>query len=325
MRKLSDIIREAIHLPYDKKKATDDYFPEHYKNFKDEYDLGEEGYRKIGSLSHREDIYMSYHKSSYDTQMKFVTFDTINKQVVFYLSTDPTYHLKTNNFTLSNLVLAKNPDVNDKNYSKAQDLYHYLIDKHDFILVGHEQTEGSKKVWERAATMKNISSHGWDEMTSTPINLSLKPNELESGDEDDLYDSEDFYGLEKNDSYNSYRNKVADRKIVLHRKKSLKDPTNNNQFPVYQILSNYSLGQRARYGDKMAQIEIDRRKARGVYTEEAVVNSGGGGAIAGIGIGPKGEPGKKLKETPILKRTPLNIIKNTIKDEKRKKNDITTD
>jgi len=52
-----------------------------------------------------------------------------------------------------------------------------------------------------------------------------------------------------------------------------------------------------------------------VFDEDAPVNAAGGGAIAGIGVGPDGEPGmpKKKQKEYIKKAQPLKRFKDTVK------------
>jgi hypothetical protein len=72
-------------------------------------------------------------------------------------------------------------------------------------------------------------------------------------------------------------------------------------------------------GSNLPGISLPSAKKRGVVGEDAPVNSAGGGNIAGIGVGPKGEPGVHPKhqaknKSPILfpdmirRSEPNNIV-----------------
>lgn len=87
--------------------------------------------------------------------------------------------------------------------------------------------------------------------------------------------------------------------------------------PNVQQASNRELGQYVRHGDNAAKVERSRRITMGTLKEEAMMggaptNSAGAGAIAGIGIGPQGEPGRKNVMTTMRRKA--NII-NRIKKE----------
>jgi hypothetical protein len=74
----------------------------------------------------------------------------------------------------------------------------------------------------------------------------------------------------------------------------------------------YDIAARQKYWkdmkEKLKKQQDDYEKERGIQKEDAPVNSAGAGNIAGIGVGPKGEPGvqpkKKLKD--IMKKMGIN-------------------
>lgn len=270
-------------------------------------------YHMIGKAGKNQEIWMMAnsaagrdfeHDSYYDISL--VAINAKTNVVTYYLGATGQYRPKNHSFTLSDLALAKNEKAKDTDFDpnfKSEDFYQHLIDKHDFILKGTEQTPGSAGTWDKLAN-KHAKSVG----TFTQLDGKNEPFDLKRDDEDDENDAEDIYFDDDNPDFNpDVADEKQNRELIAHSKKK-RSPKFHSRLN-YTMLSNYSLGQRAKHGDQLAKEEQRRRiKTKYGQNEEFAgvpANSVSGG---GVDLGQNGFFKGKVKTKPswkILKRKPL--------------------
>lgn len=100
------------------------------------------------------------------------------------------------------------------------------------------------------------------------------------------------------------------RKAKGHLKHRLRDYGNGRkEYYGIEFFHHPGLGAKREQGIKTSEKKLQKRYAS--VNEDAVVNSAGSGGIAGIGVGPKGEPGfRKRDRARMLRRLlPKKILK----------------
>jgi hypothetical protein len=174
-------------------------------------------------------------------------------------------HTKGNSYTLYVDSLSGRPG----SPLKAADFYAYLVNTHNWILVsGESQSVGAQKVWKRLAKKTFMYAADIDPDSSRTIgykNISPK----DDADEHELYNDKERYKWDSDYSRDLDGPKASAEYTRLVAIKP--DPR-----------------RKSRYTGRVV-------KSRKKVNEDAPTNNVGGGNIAGLGIGPKGEPGVTKK------------------------------
>jgi hypothetical protein len=89
------------------------------------------------------------------------------------------------------------------------------------------------------------------------------------------------------------------RKAKGHLKHRLRDYGRGREYYGIEFFHNPGLGPKREQGIKTAETKLRKRYA---VQEDAPVNAAGSGEIAGIGVGPQGEPG--IKKSKMIRRKP---------------------
>jgi len=139
-------------------------------------------HKKIGELDTGHHVYHMHDEKS-DTHF-FYAHEPKSKEAHVTLSTK-SVEGGSNPRTHEVLMTGGHPNST----TKAHELYHHLITKHDKVITTNSQTPGGFKIWQRLAQKPGVHVQGWDPHTrkTIPLKNNLKNDKETHADEHDTY------------------------------------------------------------------------------------------------------------------------------------------
>jgi hypothetical protein len=175
-------------------------------------------------------------------------------------------HLAVNGYNKVPGVMKIGSLASDSQGPKAADVYQHLLKKgHLTALETDGQSPGGKKVWMNLSKKQNINIHGWDTENNKPVNLGKR-----------------FDDMETHVSDNDIGNITID---------ALLSAKNQNKKETDAYVADLNNIHNIRQMHLIAHYRNPKKKLK----EDAPANSAGAGAVAGLGVGPQGEPGVKKR------------------------------